>query len=152
MGKQFSGDYPAGIVLTNLTATNPATIAAGSHVTGSSDKHGGDAVYGAVDPWTITNAGTLAGKSKTGNGIELMAGGRVTNAATGYVAGSQFGIAIRASRGSVVNKGTISAGSTGVVLYAGGTVRNTPSGNISGAIDRYYVAGATISRFERAET
>jgi hypothetical protein len=121
----------AGIVLNNGTQ-NPATLASRGTVTNA----GGDAIYGsAPTAWTITNLGSIAAIGSTGDGIDLRAGGTVSNAAgTAQISGHDNGVAISGAVGVVANSGTIASTGTvdaGVRLNVGGTVSNAVGGLIA---------------------
>jgi len=105
-GIVYTGTYIYGIVLSDPTMQNPATIAATGYVTNQTMAYNGDAIYGAPGyPWTVTNMGTV---KSTSNGVELSSGGTVTNF------------------------GTIDSGEYGIKLTAGGTVTNGQGGFIQG--------------------
>ena len=82
---------------------------------------------------TVTNAGTLVGTSFAG--VYLSSGGFVTNAGSGLIASSDYGVRALGTGSTVVNLGSISSsktfGGAGVDLVTGGTVSNGLSGNIS---------------------
>jgi hypothetical protein len=105
---------------------------------------------------TVTNAGTIS--SDGSYGVELAAGGSVTNEAGATITGryGSAGIDIAGGAGTVTNAGDISGFSFGVELQAGGSVTNKASGTISGVARGVYLAaggsvtnkaGATISGF-----
>src|SRR5206468_11340387 len=61
-----------GIVLSNPTTQNPATLLAGNTVTNTTTAHSGDGVFGTgAAAWTFTNLGTISATQATANGIEL---------------------------------------------------------------------------------
>jgi Ca2+-binding RTX toxin-like protein len=148
-----------GITLSSPTYTNPIVVNPGVTISTSS----GNAIYAASGYWAIQNGGTI---SSTGTyGIDLLAGGSVTNAASATISGYNDGIDIKGAAGTVVNSGDI-AGATldgvylfngglvsnaavitgsayGVALGSGGSVTNAASATISGGIDGVYVAGAS---------
>ena len=124
-----------GITLSSPTYTNPIDILAGVTVTNS-----GDAVYAKTSAWTIANDGTVAGGG-SGYGIDLRAGGTVTNAATARITGD-IGVYISGAAGTVVNSGSIGGASVGIALRAGGAVTNTGTATISGNIGVYISGGA----------
>jgi len=78
---------------------------------------------------TLTNAGLIAGG--TNAGAVLLAGGNVTNAATGTITGGSAGITIAGSASTIVNDGQI-GGSVGVAATSGVTLVNNAGGTISG--------------------
>ena len=131
-GIVYTGTYIYGIVLSDPTMRNPATIAATGYVTNQTMAYNGDAIYGAPGyPWTVTNMGTV---KSTSNGVELSSGGTVTNFGTidsgvGYPIS---GIVISGGSGTVTNFGTIVSGEYGIKLTAGGTVTNAQYGWIQG--------------------
>src|SRR5438876_947393 len=114
----------SGIALT-LASQNPATIVSGAYVTNTTGSFAGDALYGnTAAAWNISNFGTLKATLAGANGIDLKAGGSVTNASTARIIGVATGVKITGTiGGSVSNFGTIN-GSTGVYLQAGGNVLN----------------------------
>jgi hypothetical protein len=112
----ITGEYGAGLVLSNPATQNPTTIAANGTISPVS----GVGVLGlASTAWTLTNLGTIAALSTDGggggvNGVELQSGGLVSNGASGVIRGSNHGVQLDAG-GSVMNRGLI-AGSGGFVL------------------------------------
>jgi hypothetical protein len=68
----------------------------------------------------------------------VMAGGAVSNVASGTISNYFFGVALSGT-GTVTNQGQITAASTnigfGVILTAGGAVSNSGGGTIAGAVD-----------------
>ena len=152
-GTIFAGAYFGGIVLSNATAQNPATIAVGGYVgnTGTAAAHNGDAIYGApVAAWTVYNYGTIIsnrGASFTYSvGIDLRGGGSVTNGSAGSIAGQLVGIGIKGGAGTVANLGTISGNSVGIEIAGGaGTIANF--GTIAGttSIGVFLTAGGSVT-------
>jgi hypothetical protein len=140
-GVIFSGTYTNGILLSNLTAQNPATLAAGGYVTNQGTANYGDAIAGiGQTAWDFTNLGVI--KESEGIGVSL-GGGSVTNGAGAVIAGGTGGIGFSTAAGTVVNYGTIyttvypnagslSAGtqSVSVYLHMGGSITNAPGGLI----------------------
>jgi fibronectin-binding autotransporter adhesin len=126
----------SGVVLSNSTTQNPATVVAFAYVTNTTTLHSGDAIYGTTAAaWNITNLGTIRATATASSGLALEAGGTVTNAASARIAGVVNGVYIGGSAGTVTNSGTIlssgtAGAATGVVLKAGGTIIN--SGTIGG--------------------
>ena len=92
---------------------------------------------------TVTNAGTIS--SDGSYGVELAAGGSVTNEAGATITGryGSAGIDIAGGAGTVTNAGDISGFSFGVELRAGGSVTNKAGGTISGEV--YLVAGGSVT-------
>src|SRR5579863_810686 len=109
----FRGTYTTTQVLSGPPATyNPVTVAA----TGLIEVNSTSAYTVGIDgangfPWTLTNLGTVESIGSLGLGIELSAGGIVTNGPFGATAaliqGSAIGVEINSSAGTVVNYGTI---------------------------------------------
>ncbi len=93
----------------------------------------------------ISNSGTITG---VGQGINLLAGGTVTNAAGGVIqtsgSVSSNGILVNGSAGTIANSGVISGGATGdgaVKLQAGGSVANASTGLLTGTVFAVYGSG-----------
>jgi fibronectin-binding autotransporter adhesin len=116
MGETIYGHH-SGVVLTNFTAENPVTIAANGDIRGTS-AHGGDAIYGANHPWSLTNYGTVAGSGADSYGLvianvtsnyaaSLKNGGSDGSAA--LIEGGKGGVYIGTEFGAVLNFGTIEA-------------------------------------------
>jgi hypothetical protein len=63
--------------------------------------------------------------------VKLEAGGEVSNASQGLIAGYYGGVAIYHDAGSVSNQGTILSNLSGVYLSAGGSVSNASGGTIA---------------------
>ncbi len=121
----ISNSTTIGITLTPASYSNPVVVNSGVTVANS-----GYAVSGIGESWTIQNDGKIS--STSAFSVLLLAGGSVTNAASGSIAGSA-GIAIFGTTGTVVNSGGI-AGTTfaGVYLGSGGLVTNAASASITG--------------------
>ncbi len=122
--------------------SSPLTITA----SGAVDADASAAIYGpGTQAWTVVNAGIVTNSSATGNGIELDAGGSVTNNAGGTIA-AYYGVVINGTAGAVTNAGYIqgAGGSLGVGVYlaAGGTITNQAGGTITGHFQGVYVSGA----------
>ena len=126
----------------NFNRTNPVTIASDGRVS-----YPGPAVYGQNFAWTIANFGTVDGFSQYGEGVVLLAGGRIDN--HGLIEGSG-GIYIYNS-GTITNESTIAATGAyaGIALNHGfGVVANSSAGLIQGyydAIDIYNGSGAVTN-------
>ena len=89
---------------------------------------------------TVNNAGAIAGTTNgtlashgltftLGDGVDLAAGGTVTNQTTGTITGAADGVYSTGGAGAVSNAGGIS-GNDGIVLNDGGTVGNQTGGNM----------------------
>jgi hypothetical protein len=142
-----------GIALTNPKTQNPATIGAFGYVTNDGQSNGGTALLGtAAAAWTITNLGRINGKSgATSDGIRSLAGGFITNGASGTAEGlitaNANGVKIEDKPGTVVNFGAIlgtGAQGQGVDLTAGGSIVNGAAksvGLIEGEANGIAIAG-----------
>jgi hypothetical protein len=89
-----------------------------------------------------TNTGTIIGASggSSGDGVALFAGGKISNAATGFIEGFN-GAGVAGTLGTLINAGTIiGTNRQGFGLAAGGGVRN--SGVIDGFQIGVYIGGA----------
>jgi hypothetical protein len=131
----ISNHVSPGITLRAPAYYSPLTITA----TGSVDSGASpSAIYGPIAGAAITNYGTVS--SAAGNGINLAAGGIVTNAvsgtAVGTITGYSGGVLMEGAggttgiTGTVTNAGTIASTGTGfftraISFYAGGLVTNT---------------------------
>ncbi|HEV8679824.1 MAG TPA: hypothetical protein VGQ90_10650, partial [Stellaceae bacterium] len=94
-GTVYTGAYYNGIVLSNATLQNPATIAASGYIGNTGTSHNGDAIFGAVGTaWTVVNEGTIVSNGTIGlsYGVDLRSGGAVVNEATGSITGQAGGI------------------------------------------------------------
>jgi hypothetical protein len=96
---------------------------------------GADAVYVGSGTATVVNAGSMT--SGTGGvGVNLRAGGLVTNQSGGTISGDIFGVLITGAAGTGTNAGSISASvpddGGAVILVDGGSFTNLASGVISG--------------------
>jgi autotransporter passenger strand-loop-strand repeat protein len=120
---QITGTITTGIVLTSAGFTNPVTVARGAYVSNSG------VGISAATAWTIDNFGTVA-STELAFGIDLSAGGSVTNAAgAGIIA--YGGVSVAGGAGTVMNAGTIQAdGFAGISLADGGSVTNAAQGSI----------------------
>lgn len=155
-GSTFSGTITSGIVLSS-NVQNPASVLAGAYVTNTTANHGGIALYGSANyPWTVSNYGTLNGHAGAA-GADLTAGGSISNALAGVIAGGVFGIDMTTSAGAVTNRGTIVAAASGnaVDLGVGGSVNNASGGLIAAghyAVDITNRAGTVINQGTIAAT
>jgi len=126
----------AGGVLTNAS-TGTISLSSGSLITG---------LAGGVS--TVVNAGTIAvSQTSAGFGIDLTAGGSVTNQSTGLIAG-YVALYATGAAATVVNAGILSGGTTGnaggIVLNDGGTITNQSTGTITG-VNAIYSHNVAIS-------
>jgi T5SS/PEP-CTERM-associated repeat protein len=140
MTTTISANFPNGLDLTDPTL-NPIVIT-GTIGIGTSSNFA--AVQGeTVAAWDVTNQGIIAGGTGA-TGIDLLAGGAITNAATASISGF-FGAVIQGISGAVVNAGSISAGTggAGVFLTHGGTVSNLSGGQIQSGGDGIAVQNST---------
>jgi len=120
-----------GIYLSSPSYTNPVVINPDVSISSTAD-----GISAATGFWTIENYGGIAGGGFPGAGVNLKAGGSVTNAADASVIG-YGGIKISGGSGTVVNGGLIASTATswyGVYLKSGGSVTNASSGRISGYV------------------
>ncbi len=83
--------------------------------------------------WQVVNAGTVSRTVAGGSGIQLLAGGTVTNSdAASRIKGTYAGIRISGAAGTVSNAGTVSGVYFGAYVYDGGSVTNLTTGTITG--------------------
>ncbi|MCW3473268.1 alkaline phosphatase family protein [Limobrevibacterium gyesilva] len=96
---------------------------------------------------TLSNAGLVSASG--GAGADIEAGGSVSNASGGLIAGSTFGVFISGGSGTVSNVGSVrGAAYGGVLLAAGGSVTNVAGASVRGGHNGVYVqtaAGAVIN-------
>ena len=111
-----------GIAGVRLAGGRPTVVNAGT-ISGSAA-----GVYAAKVAATIGNTGLIGGARY---GIELLAGGSVTNAAGGTIIGG-IGLYTAKLAATVNNAGLISGTQYGIALLAGGSVTNAAGGTISG--------------------
>lgn len=91
---------------------------------------------------TNNSGGSISGGT---NGIVLGAAGSVTNAAGAAIAGGTHGILVNSAPGTVVNAGSIGAmgaNGTGTYMRDGGIVTNNAPGSISGAVFGVFLENA----------
>jgi hypothetical protein len=128
-------------------------LVAGGSVTnqsGGAISGGYRGIYGRGAAVTVVNAGSITGLfdgDDRGVGVELAAGGSVTNQSGGTIYGDSYGIEGKGAAVTVVNAGSIGGGgnSDGVLLVAGGSVTNQSGGAISGDTGIYgRVAAMTV--------
>jgi hypothetical protein len=96
----------------------------------------GNGVLATGSAATVNNLGTINGTGASGYGVNLKAGGTVTNGATNVtsaqISGSRDGIIAYNTPATITNYGTISgAAVAGVFLSKGGAVTNASGGLIS---------------------
>jgi hypothetical protein len=131
-GAAFGVDLASGGSVTNRVG---ATVS-GSLIHGvyDYDLSAGVGILVAGAAGTVTNAGAI---TDFDNGVELQAGGSVTNKAGATISGyyAYLGVDIAGGAGTVTNAGDISGFIFGVKLQAGGSVTNKAGGTISGDVD-----------------
>jgi Hint domain len=128
-----------GIYLSSPSYTNPVVINSDVFISSTTD-----GISAATGFWTIENYGRIAGGVFPGVGINLKAGGSVTNAADASIIG-YGGVKISGGSGTLVNDGFIASTGTswyGVYLKSGGLITNASSGTISGYV-AVQVSGGT---------
>ncbi|MGC2412099.1 MAG: hypothetical protein WA459_05315 [Stellaceae bacterium] len=121
--------YAGGSVTNGGTGVINASISGGSF---------GVYIRGGIG--TVSNFGTITEASGSGFGVELAAGGSVTNGASGLIAAGKVGVYITGGIGTVSNLGTISTFGPssfrsfydGILLSSGGSVTNGASASIEG--------------------
>ena len=96
----------------------------------------------------LINSGTITASSHNSAGVDLEAGGFVTNTASGTIAGSGFGVQFNGPGiAALLNSGSISAGGTnngtGVEMTAGGSVSNSGPGSITGGSFGIFIFGGS---------
>ena len=136
MAKTISANR--GPITLNTPIYNPLTILSGVNISAPISI----AVYGDnSQAWTISNAGTIS--SPINYGIELAAGGTVTNSGTAArISAGITALWLKGGPATAINQGIISGGQDGVILSAGGFVSNSGSAAISGGLNGVYVFGA----------
>ncbi|HEX4505204.1 MAG TPA: Hint domain-containing protein [Alphaproteobacteria bacterium] len=142
---QISGDVSY-VSLTSAGYTNPVTVTATGTVGGTS----ANAIF-ANTAWTIVNYGTIASTiASKGQGVDLSAGGSLTNEAGGVIEGSYNGAYVNKS-GTIFNAGVITgtgARAAGVTLYNSSTLIN--SGAVDGDAGVYDAHGGGITNMAGA--
>jgi outer membrane autotransporter protein len=117
-------------------------------------KGGNEGIFTNLDAVTVTNDGIITatggGTNPVTAGIDLSAGGLVTNDAKGTITGTVYGILFGAAatpvnQGTLVNQGTIGGGHDGVYAIATAAITNT--GSIGGTIKDgiYLKAGGSVT-------
>ena len=128
-GSPAAGDY--GVYLSSGAITN----AQGATITG------GGALEIKTGAGVVLNSGLLDGA--VNGGAFLYAGGYISNANTGTIAGVSHAVGFKTGLGTLVNNGIITdTGQGDVILLAGGTVVNGATGVIRQAANSIYVNGA----------
>src|SRR5256885_1301911 len=111
---------------------NPITLAVGGYIKNPY----GDAIHGnSAAAWRFTNFGTVKTTVASSSGVYFERGGTVTNSSGALITGTQNGVYIDATAGTVTNSGTIKGTGTsgyGIQFRAGGSVSNAQSSLISG--------------------
>jgi hypothetical protein len=140
----------SGVTMTNAgTLSGRVTLAAGgvfsNASTGTISVSSGNAVYGAAGgAATVVNAGVIADTDASGDrGIDLAAGGSVTNQSGGSISGHDGIVGYNAAV-TMANAGTIAA-YVGALLFEGGSVTNQSGGAISGGLDGIEGQGAAVT-------
>ena len=137
-----SGTLEGGQIGVTLNAggsvSNGDTSTTGAYIAGAS----GIVISGGAG--TVVNDATIAGAASGGVGVDLGAGGSVTNGSTAVGSAKISGyraIAVYTATGMVANYATItSAQGSGVYLAAGGVVTNGASGATGALISGYAYA------------
>ena len=149
MPKYFRGTYTTTRVLSNPTTDNPATVTSTGLISVNSASAYAAGIFGDGFAWTLTNLGTVESIGNQGFGIDLQAGGSVTNgqsgSTAGLIAGSRTGLAISGGAGTLANFGTVvsygtAVGSAAVDFRSGGSVTNGASGSTDGVITGVFQA------------
>lgn len=108
--------YNDGSIAAAVTLTGGATLsnAAGGTITGAG-------VVGITEANVVTNAASIGGTSGPMVGIDLQAGGSVSN--TGSIAGQTSGVQVAGGAGTITNAGTITGGVDAVNFIGGSANR-----------------------------
>jgi hypothetical protein len=118
------------VTVTNATyfLTDPlTTIVSGRTIVASQDV-GVDGILGTA--WTLVNEGKISATAAIGVGVYFAASGTIANSARATITGGGTGIDIAAG-GQVTNAGTILGGAKGIRLGQGGYVANQPGAIVS---------------------
>ena len=119
----------------------------------ASSQRYGISLHGAGS--SVVNSGSISGYSGAGGyGLDLEAGGTVTNTSTGYITGGEDGIIVNGAAGTITNSGQIvSTFDDGIGLFGGGSVINNtgakiqaPTGGGFGPAAVYIPAGSANVR------
>ncbi|HEV7778960.1 MAG TPA: ESPR-type extended signal peptide-containing protein, partial [Luteibacter sp.] len=143
----------------NIVATSAGGIGVYLHGGGSVTNTGTATISGALNgirgfgaPVDVNNtdgASISATDTGTGIGIDLKAGGSVTNNAFSEINGGYIGVRINGGPGTITNSGAISSTAAlgkGIELVAvGGSVINNASGSISGNYGVLLAAMGTVT-------
>lgn len=151
---------PADGINLNVTGTGSVVTGSPQGVTGAGNNTitidvptvaGGGSIQGAATgidinnaPGTVDNSGTVTGTSQ--RGVQLGAGGTVTNRSGATISGGSIGVLGESTTATVdvLNDGQIDGGtSDGVSLQGGGTVRNTS--NITGTKSAIRIQNGTAA-------
>ena len=133
---------------TYTLTSNPTTItSAGTIDVNSTIVHVAGILGTSGVAWTLTNLGTAESIGSLGTAIDLQSGGLIINgtaASAALIEGSQTGILISGSAGTVSNFGMIlgtAANGFGVELLHGGSVNNT--GGLIQGYTGVYITGVS---------
>jgi hypothetical protein len=92
---------------------------------------GGSGLLAKIDAATIINTGHITATLAGADGVNLTAGGLITNNAGGTISGA-IGAALGGA-GTIANAGLISGTTTGVQVSSNDTITNAATGTITGA-------------------
>lgn len=145
MAGTYISSTSSGVVLSNPSTQNPATVVAGAYVTNTTTLISGDGIYATpAAAWRLTNLGTIKTTAATSDGVLLREGGIITNSAGALISGAVFGAYVGGGVGTVINSGTIVGTGTaaaGVGLRGGGTITNSAGALISAVLNAAYING-----------